>query len=172
MVLGLLFAMGLFSLLVFVAIGTFASRSFDTHGQVENVEIIETFEHPDPIMEKPIHETVLTSSASEGLPGVRMIGMPTARERFEQRIRIDQEMRNPSYESKVAAMDKVTLLDEMIRFQDEQMKTREPSREQLIRGRILFQALLRTAETDELRKLSGDYKTRLEDEYKSNYWAG
>jgi hypothetical protein len=92
-------------------------------------------------------------------------------ERFEQRIRIDQEMRNPSYESKVAGMDKVTLLDEMIRFQDEQIKTREPSREQLIRGRILFQALLRTAETDELRKLSGDYKTRLEDEYKSNYWA-
>jgi len=101
-----------------------------------------------------------------------MIGMPTARERFEQRIRIDQEMRNTEYERKVASMDKVTLLDEMIRFQDEQMKSREPSREQLIRGRILFQALLRTAETDELRKLSGDYKTRLEDEYKSSYWAG
>jgi hypothetical protein len=60
----------------------------------------------------------------------------------------------------------------MIRFQDEQMKSKELTREQLIRGRILFQALLRSAETDELRKLSGDYKTRLEDEYKSNYWAG
>jgi hypothetical protein len=169
MVLGLLFALGLFSLVVFLAIGTFASRSFDSHPQVETLEAPETSEL---ISEKPLHESVLSSSASEGLPGVRMIAMPTARERFEQRIRIDQEMRNPCYESKVAGMDKVTLLDEMIRFQDEQIKTREPSREQLIRGRILFQALLRTAETDELRKLSGDYKTRLEDEYKSNYWAG
>ena len=166
MVLGLLFALGLFSLLVFVVIGAFASRSFDSHIQIESVEPSERADLAS------LHETVVTSSASEGIPGVRMIGMPTARERFEQRIRIDQEMRNPAYESKVAAMDKVTLLDEMIRFQDEQMKTREPSREQLIRGRILFQALLRSAETDELRKLSGDYKTRLEDEYKSNYWAG
>ncbi|MBU6154765.1 MAG: hypothetical protein KGP28_10725 [Bdellovibrionales bacterium] len=157
--------LGLFLVLVFYALITFANRSFDF--QVE----AETDEAGVPPVTRT-RESFQSSLASEGIPGVRMIGMPTARERFEQRIRIDQEMRNPNYEARVSAMDKVTLLDEMIRFQDEQMKTREPSREQLIRGRILFQALLRSAETDELRKLSGDYKTRLEDEYKSNYWAG
>ncbi len=168
MVLGLLFALGLFSLLAFVAVARYASRSFESEIQVENAE--DPVDSPDPEWREPVR--LQTSMVSEGVPGVRMIGMPTARERFEQRIRIDQEMRNTEYERKVASMDKVTLLDEMIRFQDEQMRSREPSREQLIRGRILFQALLRTAETDELRKLSGDYKTRLEDEYKSSYWAG
>jgi hypothetical protein len=165
MVLGLLFGMGLFSLLVYFTARAFASHSFDPSISSDGPEVRKA-------QEAFLHSEVPYSSASEGIPGVRMIGMPTARERFEQRIRIDQEMRNPSYEVKVAAMDKVTLLDEMIRFQDEQMNTKEPTREQLIRGRILFQALLRSAETEELRKLSGDYKTRLEDEYKSNYWAG
>ena len=168
MVLGLLFALGLFSLLAFVALARFASRSFESEENIEATDHASGF----PIEESTAPFQLQASLVSEGVPGVRMIGMPTARERFEQRIRIDQEMRNAEYERKVASMDKVTLLDEMIRFQDEQMKSREPSREQLIRGRILFQALLRTAETEELRKLSGDYKTRLEDEYKSSYWAG
>jgi hypothetical protein len=165
MVLGLLFALGLFSFLVFFAIRKFGSGSFESGARVDAPS-----ENAPQV--KRSQETWVSSSASEGVPGVRMIGMPTARERFEQRIRIDQEMRNPAYEVKVAEMNKVTLLDEMIRYQDELMKSKEPSREQLIRGRILFQALLRSAETDELKKLSGDYKTRLEDEYKSNYWAG
>jgi len=162
MVLGLLFAMGFLSLIIFRVVASFASRSFESEVQVETIEPVE----------KPLPANYPNSSASEGLVGIKMIGMPTARERFEKRIRLDQEMRNPEYESTVAQMEKVTLLDEMIRFQDEQMKSKELTREQLIRGRILFQALLRSAETDELRKLSGDYKTRLEDEYKSSYWAG
>jgi hypothetical protein len=59
-------------------------------------------------------------------------------------------------------MEKVELLEEMVRFQEERSKLGQLSPQMMREGRHLFQALESSAETRELRTLAGSYRRHLE----------
>ena len=61
-------------------------------------------------------------------------------------------------------MDKIELLEEMIRYQDEQSSSEEPNLKFMLRGRYLFNELEKRAETQELRTLSRSYRRHLDQE--------
>lgn len=68
---------------------------------------------------------------------------------------------NPSYQARVLGMDKLELLDEMMRFQEERSQNNHLTPEMMIRGQILFRALEESAETEELRALTRSYRRHL-----------
>ena len=65
------------------------------------------------------------------------------------------------YQKLVSSMDKVELLEEMMRFQEERSREGELTLPLMIRGRILFKTLERNAETQELRDLAKSYRRHL-----------
>ncbi|MBN22407.1 MAG: hypothetical protein CL678_14080 [Bdellovibrionaceae bacterium] len=68
---------------------------------------------------------------------------------------------NPGYYDRVAQMDKVALLEEMVRFQEERSKIGELTIDLIVRGKILFEFLSESAETEELQILSRSYLRHL-----------
>ncbi len=68
-------------------------------------------------------------------------------------------------------MDKVNLLDEMVRFQEERSQKGHLTPQMMMRGKHLFRALERTAETQELKILTRSYRRHLEYEL-ANYLQG
>lgn len=66
------------------------------------------------------------------------------------------------YRNYVACLDKLELLNEMVRFQEERSKIGHLTPLLMVRGRILFAALEKNAETETLRMLSRSYKRHLE----------
>lgn len=66
------------------------------------------------------------------------------------------------YRAKLQGMEKVELLEEMVRFQEERSKVGQLTPRMMREGRHLFQALESTAETRELRSLAGSYRRHLE----------
>lgn len=74
----------------------------------------------------------------------------------------DAEHDDMAYRAKILSMDKVELLDEMIRFQEERTKLGSLSVPMMVRGQYLFKALEETAETNELRILTRSYRRHLE----------
>ena len=73
---------------------------------------------------------------------------------------------DPAYAARIAGLDKVELLEEMVRFQEERSRIGELTLPMMIQGRILFEALEATAETEELALLTGSYRRHLEHEMK------
>ncbi|MBU6154922.1 MAG: hypothetical protein KGP28_11515 [Bdellovibrionales bacterium] len=71
---------------------------------------------------------------------------------------------DPIYQIKVNKMDKMELLEEMVRFNDSRSKGEKMSLSLMIQGRILFKALELMAQTEELRILAGSYRKHLEHE--------
>lgn len=71
------------------------------------------------------------------------------------------------YAARIQAMDKLELLEEMVRFQEERTRAGELSSAMMLRGRILFKALEETAETQELKLLTSSYRRHLEHEIES-----
>ena len=71
------------------------------------------------------------------------------------------EQGDPDYQKLVASMDKVELLEEMMRFQEQRSKEGELTLPLMIRGRILFKTLEKNAETQELRELAKSYRRHL-----------
>ncbi len=69
-----------------------------------------------------------------------------------------------AYQARILGMDKLELLEEMVRFQEERSKIGELTLPMMIRGKILFKALEETAETQELRILTRSYRRHLEHE--------
>ena len=61
-------------------------------------------------------------------------------------------------------MDKLQLLDEMVRFQEERSAQGKLSLAMMVRGRVLFEALERHSETRALRALTRSYRRHLEHE--------
>ena len=59
-------------------------------------------------------------------------------------------------------MDKVELLEEMVRFQEERTQVGELSLSMMVRGRHLFKALEENAETQELKILTRSYRRHLD----------
>ncbi len=72
------------------------------------------------------------------------------------------ETEDESYRVKIALMDKLELLNEMVRFQEERSKLGQLTLAMIVRGRHLFKALEDNAETHELKNLSRAYRRHLE----------
>lgn len=66
------------------------------------------------------------------------------------------------YQSKINKMDKLALLEEMVRFQEERVKQGILTLKMMIQGKILFKALEESAETNELRLLTRSYRRHLD----------
>lgn len=71
---------------------------------------------------------------------------------------------DPQYQSKINRMNKIELLEEMVRFQEERSEKGKLTATMMVRGRILFRALESHAETEELRLLASSYRRHLEHE--------
>ena len=71
------------------------------------------------------------------------------------------------YHARILGMEKHELLNEMIRFQEDRSKAGKLSPEMIVKGKILFAALEKSAETDALKSLSTSYRRHLELEYQS-----
>lgn len=74
------------------------------------------------------------------------------------------EQEDYAYQAKILSMDKMELLEEMIRFQEERSQLGQLTPGMMLRGRYLFKALEETAETQELRILTRSYRRHLEHE--------
>lgn len=72
------------------------------------------------------------------------------------------EAEHYEYKARVLTMDKLELLEEMVRFQEERSAAEALTLSLMIRGRFLFKQLSETAETQELRHLTRSYKRHLE----------
>jgi heme oxygenase len=75
---------------------------------------------------------------------------------------------DPYYQILINRMNKMELLEEMVRFQEERSKKDNLSLTMMVRGKILFRALEISAETDELRLLASSYRRHLEHEIELN----
>lgn len=71
----------------------------------------------------------------------------------------DDEM---AYKAKILSMEKLDLLEEMVRFQEERSRIGNLTPAMMVRGKILFKALEENAETQELRLLTRSYRRHLE----------
>ncbi|MCC7442273.1 MAG: hypothetical protein IT285_11605 [Bdellovibrionales bacterium] len=67
-----------------------------------------------------------------------------------------------AYHARLLAMDKLELLEEMVRFQEERSRVGFLTPSMMIRGRTLFHELEKTAETRELLILTRSYRRHLE----------
>lgn len=74
------------------------------------------------------------------------------------------EQEDDSYHIRVLGMDKLELLEEMVRFQEERTRAGHLTLGMMIRGKHLFRELERTAETNEMRILTSSYRRHLEHE--------
>jgi hypothetical protein len=72
------------------------------------------------------------------------------------------EKEDYAYHAKILSMDKLQLLEEMVRFQEERSQLGELSMQMMVRGKHLFKALELTAETEELKILTKSYRRHLE----------
>ncbi|NDD91042.1 hypothetical protein EBZ37_03030 [bacterium] len=91
-------------------------------------------------------------------PQAKIIPISAARRLRTQSSR-DEEY---AYQAKILGMDKLALLEEMVRFQQERSERGELSQEMMNRGKYLFKALEEKAETQELRLLARSYRRHLE----------
>ncbi len=66
------------------------------------------------------------------------------------------------YRAKILSMDKMDLLEEMVRFQEERSREGQLTPKMMAEGQILFGALEKSAETEELRLLTRSYRRHLE----------
>lgn len=73
-----------------------------------------------------------------------------------------------AYRAMIISMDKLELLEEMVRFQEERSSLGHLTPKMMTRGKILFSALEQTAETQELRLLTGSYRRHLEHELREH----
>jgi hypothetical protein len=67
-----------------------------------------------------------------------------------------------AYHARILGMDKIQLLDEMVRFQEERSKLGQLTLQMMTQGKHLFRALEKTAETQELKILTRSYRRHLE----------
>jgi len=84
---------------------------------------------------------------------------------FKTRLVIKQaETSLLDYQARILGMDKLELLEEMVRFQEERAQSGELTYQLMIEGQYLFKRLEENAETPELRTLTKQYRRHLEQE--------
>jgi len=74
----------------------------------------------------------------------------------------EAETDDMAYQARILGMDKLQLLEEMVRFQEERSSLGNLSLTMMVRGKFLFKALEETAETQELKLLTRSYRRHLE----------
>jgi hypothetical protein len=74
----------------------------------------------------------------------------------------DQKNAHLEYQTQVAAMDKIQLLEEMTKLQDQRAKQKDLELSEMIKGVALFNMLHKTAETEALKELTRSYLRNLE----------
>src|SRR3954470_21983352 len=67
-----------------------------------------------------------------------------------------------AYKATILGMDKLELLEEMVRFQEERARVGHLTPSMMLRGKVLFRALEDTAETQELKLLTRSYRRHLD----------
>jgi len=77
------------------------------------------------------------------------------------------EAEDHAYRAKILCMDKLELLEEMVRFQEERSSVGHLTLPMMLRGKVLFKALEDNAETQELLLLTRSYRRHLEYELHS-----
>ncbi len=77
-------------------------------------------------------------------------------------LRSTEKNEELAYHARILTMNKLELLEEMIRFQEERSGKEELTVSMMVRGKLLFGALERAAETQELRMLTRSYRRHLE----------
>mgnify|MGYP003353183223 CR=1 FL=1 len=110
----------------------------------------------------------ISAGSPEGTPPARVIPITSAR-RLREREAPAASPGTPNedeleYRAKILGMDKLELLEEMVRFQQERSSRGDLTLEMMGRGRHLFQALEEKAETQELRLLARSYRRHLDHE--------
>lgn len=80
--------------------------------------------------------------------------------RFREKQKVNREVQD--YQELLGRMDKLELLEEMVRFQEWRSKSGELTAEMIVKGLILFPLLTKMAETKELRLLTTSYARHLE----------
>lgn len=68
---------------------------------------------------------------------------------------------DPTYQIQVLRLDKLGLLEEMMKFQEERSRSGALTLKMMIQGHILFKALEENSETHELRALTRSYRRHL-----------
>mgnify|MGYP003395350660 CR=1 FL=1 len=68
------------------------------------------------------------------------------------------------YHAKILVMDKLELLEEMVRFQEERSRLGHLTPTMMVRGQMLFKALENQAATRELQMLARSYRRHLDHE--------
>lgn len=79
------------------------------------------------------------------------------------------EKGDPAYHALVLSMDKLELLEEMMRFQEARAQIAQLTVPMMVKGQILFKALEACAETDELRALTRSYRRHLKLELEAHF---
>lgn len=74
----------------------------------------------------------------------------------------DAQAEDHAYRARILTMDKMELLEEMVRFQEERSSKGHLTVAMMVRGQVLFKALEESAETQELRLLTRSYRRHLE----------
>jgi hypothetical protein len=71
------------------------------------------------------------------------------------------EGQDPAYHARILGMDKLELLEEMMRFQEERSQLGHLTPKMMSQGQILFKALENSAETEELKDMARSYRRHL-----------
>lgn len=74
----------------------------------------------------------------------------------------EAESEDHAYRAAILTMDKLELLEEMVRFQEERSRMGNLTLAMMVKGRHLFKALEETAETQELKILTRSYRRHLD----------
>jgi hypothetical protein len=77
------------------------------------------------------------------------------------RENLKNEQVDLEYQAKILGMDKLDLLEEMVRFQEERADKGHLTPRLIAQGQVLFKALEDSAETIELRNLARSYRRHL-----------
>lgn len=94
----------------------------------------------------------------------KIISISEARKLRLKLAREDEHAEEYAYQAKILGMDKLELLEEMLRFNQEKTEQGELSIQKINRGKYLFKALEERAETEELRLLARSYRRHLQSE--------
>ncbi len=132
--------------------------------------ILAVIKHPGLAGTRIAYETVRGTPPRESTPNAIPMGMkgmpPPMSNVISLQVVRSQKYADAfmlDYQARILGLDKLGLLEEMIRFQEERSLMGESMPdEMMMRGKFLFKALEEKAETEELRLLSRSFRRHLE----------
>jgi hypothetical protein len=105
---------------------------------------------------------IISFDAAKRLRDLKSLSMGVSQGSSSSQGNKDEEY---AYQARILGMDKLALLEEMVRFQENRSRQKDLSLEQISQGKYLFKALEERADTQELKALAKSYRRHLEQEY-------